>query len=266
MHEIVRQHRPIRTAFSILMVATLSASAANAQSFSSNSTNRNGSRAGFGGSGTAAPGTVSGAMGYPIGTGTSATYGSGTVWGAGGTVTQSGVVAPGVGGTLGQFGYYNNAGIGFYSANPLLQQVPVYPAPVALGDNFYAFGSLSTRLGYWRSPSGYFYPWCPQVYLPGAVYPPSSPIYVFEQGAISAARPPVGLIINDMRAFIEDAKSKRQLNQSAYEHLFNSLNNLTGRAAELAAKNGGQMDSTDETGIRRDLDLLGTEITRSLNP
>jgi hypothetical protein len=206
--------------------------------------------------------------GRPVGTATSespAYYGSSAVWGLGGVpLGTPGSVNPA--GAVGQFGYYNNAGVGYYTANPMMPQYPVYPAPVALGENYFAFGGLSSRLGYWRAPSGYYYPWCPPVYLPGVVYPAAAPIYMMDQGAISAANPPVGLIINDMRLFIEDAKSKRQLDQSNYENIFNSLNEITARAADLGAKSGGKLNATDDTNIRRDLDVLAAQIARSLNP
>lgn len=235
-------------------------------SSSSNSTTNSsrGSSTTFGGTGFG--GTTFGGspiIGRPIGTQTSATptYNGGSPgWGVGGLGGTS------LGGGVGQFGYYNNPGLGYYSSAQLQQQNPSYPAPVSLGGNFYAFGGLNGRLGYWRAPSGYYYPWCPPVYVPGAVYPAGAPIYAMDQGGAAQVQPPVGLVINDMRLFIEDARSKKQLDQSNYENIFGTLNQITADAAAFSAKNGGLMNASDETKVRVALDLLAGEIARSLNP
>ncbi len=205
--------------------------------------------------------------GYPIGTssgtdnGTTYYPGSNPVWGLGGMPVGS-IGFPTA--DIAQFGFYNNSALGYYSANPMMGQYPVYPAPVSLGDSYYAFGGMNSRMGYWRAASGYYYPWCSPVYLPGVAYSSSAPIYMMDQGNLVPAKPSVATVISDMRQFIDDAKPKKQLDQSTYEYVFNTLNQISDRTDALSAKNSGTLDPSDETTLRRDLDLLGADIARSL--
>ena len=205
--------------------------------------------------------------GYPIGTGTKSNPNNNTGtpltpgWGIGGGPIYGGYANS----TLGQFGYYNSPGLGYYASTPYSSDYPTYPAPVALGDNYYRFGGLSARLGYWRAPSGFYYPWCPPVYLPGLAFPTNPPIYMMDQGSITEAQPPISMFISDMRTYIDTVRLKHQLDQSAYEHLSNSLNLMAARSAQIA-NSGGNLDPSNEDATRRELQLLSTEISRSLNP
>lgn len=201
---------------------------------------------------------------YPIGTQTGA---SAQHFGSPGFAPAPGVSSTtGLGLAPGQFFYYNNPGVGYYRTNPSASQFPAFPAPVSLGGGYYQLGGLTSRLGYWRAPSGYYYPWCPTVYMPGLTYSHGSPIYTITQGIPAPTQPPVGSILADMRQFIEDAKAKKQLDQTNYENVFHRLNDITARASELSAKNGGALNPTDESEIRKQIDLLSAELARSLNP
>jgi hypothetical protein len=170
----------------------------------------------------------------------------------------------GIGLSPGQFFYYNNPGVGFYSVNPFASQFPAAVAPIPLGSGFYSFAALGSRCGYWRSPSGYYYPWCPPVYLPGNVYTSTQDIYILNEGQLTSVKPPIAQVLSDLRNFIEDARSKNQLDQSNYEQFAAQLNDLTSRSAQLAQKNNGMLDSSDDALIRSQLDGLISEITRAL--
>lgn len=216
----------------------------------------------YSGSNTNSTGTTYGAR--PIGTATSE---SPVYYGTPGLSPAPGVSSStGIGLTPGQFFYYNSPGIGYYRTNPLTSQFPSYPAPIALGGGYYQLGGLTNRLGYWRAPSGYYYPWCPPVYMPSVVYSTAAPIYSYQQGLLAPAQPSVGAILADMRNFLEDAKAKKQLDQSNYENLFRRVNELTAQTAETSVRNGGGLTVDQEREVRRQLDLLSADIARALTP
>lgn len=169
-------------------------------------------------------------------------------------------------GPPGQVFYYNNAGAGYYRANPLAPQYATFPAPISLGGNYFQLGGLTGRMGYWRASSGYYYPWCPPVYMTTVTYPPAPAVYAITDGLLAPTQPPVGSIIADMRQFIDDAKNKKQLDQSNYESIFNRLNQITAQSSELAARNGGLLTVSDEREIRKQLDLLSADLARALVP
>jgi hypothetical protein len=213
-------------------------------------------------SSSSSTGTRSG--GYPIGT---STMDSPRSFGAPGLSPAPGVSSStGIGLSPGQFYYYNNPGMGYYRMNQTNSQFPAYASPSALGGGYYQLGGLSGRMGYWRAPSGYYYPWCPTVYMPGVAYSQTPAIYALSQGNLAPVQPSVGSIISDMRNFIEDAKTKNQLDQSNYEDIFRRLNDITARSSEFSAKNGGLLNVSDERAIRRELDLLSADLARALNP
>jgi hypothetical protein len=208
--------------------------------------------------------TPSGIIGSPIGTTTSA---SPRFYGSPGLSPAPGVMSTtGAGLTPGQFMYYNNAGVGYYTPNPTATQFPAYALPIPLGGGYYQLGGLTERLGYWRAPSGYYYPWCPPIYMPGVAYSPAAAIYQIQQGLLTPTQPSVGAMISDMRTFIENAKEKGQLDESNYENFFRRVNDLSARASDLSAKNGGMLNITDDRSMRKEIDHLSADIARSLNP
>jgi hypothetical protein len=166
----------------------------------------------------------------------------------------------------GEFSYYNNSGIGYYRPNPNASQFPAYSAPISLGGGYYQLGGLTERLGYWRAASGYYYPWFPAVYMPGVAYGPNEVIYSVQGGQLAPTQPPVGSVLSDMRQFVEQAHEKNQLDQTNYENMFRRVNDLTARASEFSAKNGGTLTAADEQQIRKEIDLLSADLARALNP
>jgi len=170
----------------------------------------------------------------------------------------------GIGLAPGHFFYFNNPGIGYYRTNPSASMFPVYPAPINLGGGYFQLGGMSGRMGYWRAPSGYYYPWCPPVFSAAATYPPNSAIYMMDHGVPAVAQPPILSIIADMREFIEDARAKKQLDSANYENLNRRLNELACQTSALAAKNGGSLTLSDDKAARRLLDLLSADLARAL--
>lgn len=167
---------------------------------------------------------------------------------------------------LARFPYYNQAGMGYYFASPYAAGCPAYPLPTPVGGGYFQFGSLGARCGYWRAPSGYYYPWCPQIYSSSVVYNGPSPIFTVQQGVSAPSRPPLSSVFSDMRQFLEDCQTKNKLSANDYQHLMQRLNDLMSKQADASARCGGTLDPLDEESIRRDLDLLSGEISRALVP
>ncbi len=184
---------------------------------------------------------------------------------ASGTSPASGVSSrSGMGLAPGQFFYYNNPGIGYYRTNPSSSVFPAYPSPINLGGGYFQLGGMSSRMGYWRSPSGYYYPWCPPVFSATASYRPTSAIYMMEQGVPTVAQPSVVAIITDMREFIEDVQAKKQLDNSSCENLSRRLNAVSAQVSELSERNGGALPLSDDKAARHVLDLLSADLARAL--
>lgn len=166
----------------------------------------------------------------------------------------------------GTFHYFNQPGVGYFYSNPYAPACPAYPAPVPMAGGYFRFGTLGASCGYWRSPSGYYYPWCPQIYTGGVVYSGPAPVFTVQQGVATQARPVLSAVFSDMRQFLEDSRSKDKLSVNDYTHLMQRLNDLMSKQSQLSAAGGGIMDPSDEEAIRRDLDLLSGEISRALQP
>jgi hypothetical protein len=162
--------------------------------------------------------------------------------------------------------YYNNAGMGYYRANPTAAGFPAYAQPVSLGGGYYQLGGLTQRLGYWRAASGFYYPWFPAVYMPGVKYDPIGTIYAVKDGVFAPARPTVGQALADMREYIETAKDKKQLDEASYQNFYRRVNELTQQATDLTLKDGGTLSPDHELTLRQAIDLLGADLARTLNP
>lgn len=216
------------------------------------------------GDGNGRSGAVAPSIGRPIGTMTSETP---RYYGTPGLSPAPGVRSgTGVGLSPAQFNYYNNAGFGYYRPGSFSSQFPSYVSPVPLGGGYFQFGGIGARAGYWRSPAGYYYPWCPGVYSVGMSMPQTQTIYMINDGALSPAQPSVSAVIGDMKNFVEDARSKNQIDESNYDALTQRISAITSNVSMLSDKNGGRLNSQDEMSVRRELDLAITEIMRSVNP
>src|SRR5262249_17236301 len=126
------------------------------------------------------------------------------------------------------------------------------------GGGFYQLGGAGS---YWLSPSGYYYPWGASAY--GGY--PTQVIYIFQQGSLSEAKPPISTVIGDIAKFLLDAKSQKQLDLTSCESFSARLPDISNRVTTCENNNGGVLDASDDFAIRHDLDALITDITRALN-
>jgi hypothetical protein len=135
---------------------------------------------------------------------------------------------------------------------------PFFQAPVPLlsAPGFYRLGALNQE--YWRSRSGYFYPWG----LQGGI---GVPFYSNNQGQTQAQNPPVYIMLADMRQFLDDMKRNGRLNDADYLHLFHRVQDLQGKYDHSIAMNG-LLDVADEDSIRKDVGQLGSEISHRVKP
>jgi hypothetical protein len=163
----------------------------------------------------------------------------------------------GMGMSPSQYNYY-------YGNTSTRYGMPVGTTPLGIG--YYQLGGLAGGMSYWRAPSGYYYPWGASSIYGAGGYTPTHVTYVYQGGAFAESKPSVPSVINDLRRFVEDAKSKQQLDDSNYEQLTVRLNDITEQTRAMSQNNGGTLNVSDEQTVRRALDELITEITRALNP
>jgi hypothetical protein len=144
--------------------------------------------------------------------------------------------------------YYGNA-----NASPF-----GVPQPYGVGGGFYNINYGGRSVRYWQSPSGYYYPWltgnAPIAYAPNAGQ------------AAQATAPPISTICSDLITYLEQQKDKGNISQEAFEHLKRRAVDIRSKERDLRTASGGAVDSQDEASMRRDLDGLGNEVAKSVNP
>jgi hypothetical protein len=158
-------------------------------------------------------------------------------------------------------GYGGGYGAGYGSGLGYSGYAPVYRAPVVMpgAPSYYRIGPLNAQ--YWRSPSGYYYPWGVPI-LGGGV---ANQIYYVNQGQTQQQSPPVYAMLNDMRQFLDEMKRNGRLTEADYLHLFHRVQDLQGKYDHFMAMNG-TIDPADEDSVRRDAGLLGSEISQRVKP
>lgn len=157
--------------------------------------------------------------------------------------------------------YQNQPGFG-YTANPYAQGYASYGMPVPVGGSNFRFNVGGFNGSYWRSPSGYYYPWGPG-YGYGNVVPP---VVVVQQGASAPAQPSINEMMKDMGTYIQDQNKAGKFNPDDYAHLNRRLNDLKVKQSMYASRNGGTLDSLDEETLRKDLSMLSGDIGRRVKP
>ena len=146
---------------------------------------------------------------------------------------------------------------GFYNPNPYAPAYPAFGVPQPLGGGGFSINSGGTQFRFWKSPSGYYYPWLNQSY-----YGYVPPVIIYEQGTSTAAQPPLSTIFSDLNKFLEESQEKGRLTEADYKHLAQRLKDLMGKEASLRNAGDGTLDSRDETEMRKELDLLSAEIAQ----
>lgn len=170
---------------------------------------------------------------------------------------------------VGQIPYLNQPGYGYYNRNPYAPGYPAYNgfgggsvtygAPVATNGGFFQFGNNRAGI-YWKSPSGYYYPWG------GVTYGAIAPTIIVQQGESKPAQPPVSDMFKDIRAYLEEQNGKNKFLAEDYSHLNRRLRDIIQKESMFANRNGGSLDPVDEENIRKDLSMLSGDIARRVKP
>ncbi|MBX9687115.1 MAG: hypothetical protein K2X27_10460 [Candidatus Obscuribacterales bacterium] len=162
---------------------------------------------------------------------------------------------------MGTYPYANNPGFGYYGANPYVSSFPALGAPVPLNGGFFRFNVGGFSGSYWKSPSGYYYPWGA-----GALYTQTPPVIVVEQGASQPTQPPVTAMLSDMSAYIEEQNSKKKFKSDDYQHLSRRVRDLQSLESTFRTRNGGTLDPADEDNLRKSCAMLSGDISRRVIP
>ncbi len=132
------------------------------------------------------------------------------------------------------------------------------PTPFGYGQNYYTVTTPGAIYRFWRSPSGYYYPW--YHYPPGFVPPYgwAVPIYI-NQGNAQPQRPTLSQVFDDMGNFLKQSKAEGKLQPNDYAQLSKRFADLKSKADYLKFQEGGTLsDSTDED-LRTDLENFSKE-------
>jgi hypothetical protein len=174
--------------------------------------------------------------------------------------TPGAIVQPGQG-RVNPYYYQNLPGTGYYRPgyNPNFFVGP----PAAVAGGYFSFRGGGNSFNFWKAPSGYYYPWCRGY---GVTYPYGQQILVFQTGASNPtpAQPPLTTVMTDMRNFLDDSKAKEKLSEADYQHLSRRLNDIQGKYYSTKISSGGTLDEGQEADVRKEVDLVGEELTRRL--
>lgn len=182
-------------------------------------------------------------------------------YGAGGVPSQTGqLYGNPYANPYARYPYANQPGYGYYPANAYAPVLPAYGAPVPINGGMFRFNVGGFSGSYWRSPSGYYYPWGAGAYINPA------PIIVVEQGQSQPTQPPVSDMLRDMSSYIEEQNSKKKFKPEDYQHLSRRVRDLQSLDSTYRARNGGTLDSNDEEQIRKDCAMLSGDISRRILP
>jgi hypothetical protein len=161
---------------------------------------------------------------------------------------------------------------GYYNAYPNAPAYPAYsgypvqpgyvlPAPVPVAGGGFGIKLGGAQLNFWKSPSGYYYPWCQQ---PAVGYWPSTTVIYMQEGSNKPADPPLPTIFADMKKYLEESKQKNSLSEGSYNHLVLRLSDLMKIEQGCRQEGDGALNANDEADIRSKVNDLGLEITRSI--
>ncbi|CAM6006265.1 unnamed protein product [Sphagnum balticum] len=137
-------------------------------------------------------------------------------------------------------GYYPNLNVG---------------VPSLINGNYYGLNYGGNLNNYYRSSSGYYYPW-----VGGTSYS-SYPIFYSQSVSASpvAQLPPLSTMFADLNDYLDQEKKADKLSDTDYEHLKRRATDLLSKEKSLAYESGG-LDTTQETDLRRDIEQLSAEV------
>jgi hypothetical protein len=137
------------------------------------------------------------------------------------------------------------------------------PSPYGVaGQGFYNIAVGGNNLRFWRSPSGYYYPWV----TPFTGY--GSPIVYVPVAGQSAqqALPPISTVCADLLNYLDQQKEKGNISQGDYDHLKRRTTDLRNKDRDLRTASNGAIDPQDEAIMRKDIETLGAEVARRIVP
>jgi hypothetical protein len=145
-------------------------------------------------------------------------------------------------------GLYNRAG-GMVPA-----YAPTYTVPQAVNGGNY----LINANNFWRGDSGYYYPWANNSAYGQIIYAPNA------NQAPVAQVPPLSTLFTDLLNYLDQKKTQGVISLSDYQHLRRRATDLQTKYFSLRTAAEGSIDQNDEAQIRRDLDELGAEVSKSV--
>lgn len=168
----------------------------------------------------------------------------------------------GYGQYYGNFGQYPYVGQpGYYGANPYAGSLPALGAPVPINGGLYRFNVGGFSGAYWKSPSGYYYPWGA-----GTVYSAPPPVILVNQGASQPTQPPISEMLKDMNTYVEEQNSKKKFKPDDYQHLARRVRDLQSLESSMRSRDGGTLEPSDEESLRKDCAMLSGDISRRVIP
>ncbi|MDR3611938.1 MAG: hypothetical protein P4L53_00130 [Candidatus Obscuribacterales bacterium] len=131
---------------------------------------------------------------------------------------------------------------------------PYYSVPQATAAGNYLINANQ----FWRSESGYYYPWVNNSAYGQIIYAPQV------NQAPTAQVPPLSTVFADLLNYLDQKKAQGVISLSDYQHLRRRATDLQTKYFSLRTAAEGSIDERDEAQIRRDLDELGAEVAKSV--
>jgi len=147
-----------------------------------------------------------------------------------------------------------------YGYNPgLINRAPVGYAPAYSVPQATAAGNYIINANqFWRSESGYYYPWVNNSAYGQIIYAPQA------NQAPTAQTPPLSTVFADLLKYLDEKKTQGVISLSDYQHLRRRATDLQTKYFNLRTAAEGVIDEHDEAQMRRDVDELGAEVAKSV--
>ena len=143
----------------------------------------------------------------------------------------------------------------------------VYPqcsAPYTMPGGYFGIKIGNAAYNFWHSDSGYYYPWCKRPVGYTLLYGYGLPVLQYQQGYSTPTQPPLSTEMNDLAQFIGDEKAKGHLDDGDFRSLSLRLDDLRHMEESASSQDGGSLDPQTDADLRKQLQLLGDDVSRRI--
>jgi hypothetical protein len=147
--------------------------------------------------------------------------------------------------------------------SPYASPYGMYGAPMLIGGNNFGISIGGQNMNYWRSPSGFYYPWLNNPVSSGYT---SNTILTVQGNATQPAKPPLSTMLSDMISYVDTQHESGKLADGDFTHIKRRALDLQSKLQALSSEQGGVLDPDSELQLRKDTEQLGADLAHRMQP